>query len=389
MTPAAIYLDYHATTPLDPGVFEAMRPWWQHQFGNAGSLHRVGYQTARAVEFAAESLAGNLGCTPDELVFTSGATESCNLAIKGLAERMGRRRKHLVSVTTEHPAVLDPLERLTRQGFEVTLLAVDREGQLDLDALADALRPETLLVSVMLANNEVGTIAPLPEIAAICHAHGCWLHSDATQAVGKLPVNVDELGVDLLSFSAQKLCGPQGIGALFGRQRERRVRLAAQIDGGGQQRGLRSGTLPVALIVGLAAAVRIAIEAQPEEQLRVGGLRDALWKQLAESLPGIELNGPPLEDRQRRLANNLNIAIPGVDAGSVLAQTERLAASTGSACSSTDPSPSHVLLALGHDVDRVRGSLRFGLGRFTQEEELAAATALVTQAVGHLRQMAR
>jgi cysteine desulfurase len=387
MTEPTIYLDHHATTPLDPRVFEAMRPWFLDHFANAGSLHAAGRLAAEAVAAARHTIATALGCADDEIIFTSGATESCNLAIKGVAQRLERRGRHLVSVATEHPAVLDSLAALEGSGWDVTILPVDPHGFFDLHRLAEAIRSETVLVSVMLANNEVGTIAPLTEISAICRSRGVWLHSDATQAVGKRPVDVDALGVDLLSFSAHKLYGPKGIGALYLRRRGRPVRLRSQIDGGGQEAGLRSGTLAVPLIVGFAEAVRIAVREWNANDSRIESLRNRLWQRLTETIPEVTLNGPPLDDPDRRLVGNLNVAIAGIDAGGLLAQIEPLAASTGSACSSTDPSPSPVLLALGHDEDRVRGSVRFGIGRFNTADEIDRAAALLAAGVERFRSL--
>ncbi|MCH7752006.1 MAG: cysteine desulfurase, partial [Planctomycetes bacterium] len=344
----------------------------------------------------------NLGAEPREIVFTSGATESNNLALRGVAERTQRRakqpRNHFVSVRTEHKALLEPLERLASRGCEVTLLEVElyqsaRAGWLDPRKVADALRDETALVSVMLANNEIGVIQPLAEIAEICHRRGVLLHCDATQAVGKMPVDVRELGVDLMSFSAHKIYGPKGVGALFVRQRDPIVRLEPQITGGGQQEGRRGGTLNTAGIVGFAKALELCAAEMADESHRLAALRDRLWHGLRERLGEIQLGGPKLNEADAagnpmRLPGNLNLALRDVDGEALLLSMGNLALSTGATCSSTDPGPSHVLLALGMSEDLARSSLRFGLGRFNTEAEVEAALETVAVHVDRLRQLA-
>lgn len=388
-----IYLDHHATTPVDPRVLDAMLPWFSHKFGNPGSInHALGREAAEAVEQARQSIAAALGASEREIVFTSGATESNNLALRGVCEREERGpRRHIVSLKTEHKAVLDPLARLARRGFEVTLLDVTpagspQAGLLDMQRLADALRPDTLLVSVMLANNEIGVIQPLAEIGAICHERGILLHCDATQALGKLPVDVEALQVDLLSFSAHKFYGPKGVGGLYVRRSRPRVTLAPQIDGGGQEGGRRSGTLNTPGIIGLAAALQIADQERDTENARLAQLRARLWEQLSQ-LPGVHLNGPALDEPALRLAGNLNVSFEGVDGAALMMGVTQVAVSSGSACTTANPEPSHVLRALGLPDALVRASLRFGLGRFNTAEEIDTAAAHVAEVVQRLRSL--
>lgn len=396
--PSTIYMDNHATTRVDPRVAEAMLPYFTEQYGNPGSVgHSFGEQAREAVETSRASIASAIGVNPEEIVFTSGATESNNLAIRGVTERTKRRGDHLVSVQTEHKAVLDPLARLSRRGYDVTLLEVEphgspRAGWLDPQRVADALRDDTTLVSVMLANNEIGVIQSLTEIAAICRERGVTLHCDATQAVGKIPVDVRQLGVDLLSFTAHKIYGPKGIGALYVRRTRPAVRLEAQITGGGQQDGLRSGTLNVAGIVGFAKALELCLADLPAEALRLATLRDRLWALLQNRIDGAELCGPGPAERAAdggplRLPGNLDVAFGNVDGEALLLAMGHLAVSSGAACSSTDPSPSHVLLALGLSEDLARSTLRFGLGRFNTMAEVESAAETVAAAVTRLREL--
>ncbi|BBO32974.1 cysteine desulfurase family protein [Lacipirellula parvula] len=393
-----IYMDNHATTRVDPRVVEAMFPYFTEQYGNAGSIgHAFGEAAREAVEQSRTVIASAIGAEPEEIVFTSGATESNNLAIRGVAERPKRRGDHLVSVQTEHKAVLDPLARLARRGYDVTLLEVEphgssRAGWLDRQRVADVLRDDTALVSVMLANNEIGVLQPIAEIAAICRERGVTFHCDATQAVGKLPVDVRTLGVDLMSFTAHKMYGPKGIGALYVRRTRPAVRLEAQITGGGQQDGLRSGTLNVAGIVGFAAALQLCTLELPAEIERLAKLRDRLWQLLRSRIDGAELCGPNLTGQAAtggplRLPGNLDVAFGNVDGEALLLAMGNLAVSSGAACSSTDPSPSHVLLALGLTEDLARSTLRFGLGRFNTIAEVEAAAETVAAAVARLREL--
>jgi cysteine desulfurase len=396
-----IYLDNHATTRLDPRVLEAMLPWLTDRYGNAGSAtHEMGREAREAVEVAREAFAATIGATAREIVFTSGATEAVNLAILGTAARVRQGRAaaaHLVTVATEHHAVLDPVEHLERQGVAVTRLGVVRQGQagvagrIRLEELEAAVGPDTCLVSVLLANNEIGVVQDVAAIARIAHAHGAVVHVDCAQAVGRMPVDVDALGADLASFSAHKFHGPKGAGALYVRRRGRAVRVDPLVFGGGQERGMRSGTLDVPGIVGLAEAARLAVAGCADEAPRMRSLRDRLWEALASGIPGLALNGPALDAAAGgdplRLVNNLNVHVPGVDGQTLLATLARdaLAVSSGSACSSESPRPSHVLLALGLDEDQARASLRFGLSRFTTAAEVDEAAARIAAGVARLR----
>jgi cysteine desulfurase len=401
MLPSAqlpIYMDNHATTRVDPRVMAAMLPYFDEKFGNPHSVHAFGHVARDAVDEARQSIAAAIGADAKEIVFTSGATESNNLAIRGVAERDRRRGNHLVSVATEHKAVLDPLARLARRGYDVTLLAVERHGSpragwLDPQKVAGAVRDDTCLVSVMLANNEIGVIQPLAEIAAICRQRGVLLHCDATQAVGKIPVDVGALGVDLMSFTAHKIYGPKGIGALFVRRRDPIVRLEPQIVGGGQQEGRRSGTLNVPGIVGFAEALRLCLNEMPNESRRLKTERDRLAQKLFSELDDLELCGPAFDARDEagvplRLPGNLNLSFGNVDGEALLLAMGNLAVSSGAACTSTDSSPSHVLLALGLSEDAARSSLRFGLGRFNTDSDVDMAANRVILAVRELRKLA-
>ena len=403
--PATIYLDNHATTRLDPRVLEAMLPWLTERYGNAGSAtHEMGREARAAVEEAREEFAATIGAAAREVVFTSGATESANLAILGTAARnlrVGADRGHIVTLVTEHHAVLDPVEHLERQGVAVTRLPVAPQagsggvpGRITPAALEAVLRPDTFLVSVLLANNEIGVVQDVAAIAAAVHARGAVLHVDCAQALGRMPVDVDALGADLASCSAHKFHGPKGAGAVYVRRRGRAVRVEPLVFGGGQERGMRSGTLDVPGIVGLAAAARLAAADRDADTTRMRGLRDRLWAGLAARIPGLGLNGPALDavdaaGRPLRLVNNLNVRVPGVDGQTLLATLANagLALSSGSACSSESPRPSHVLLALGLDEDQARASLRFGLSRFTTADEIDVAVERIVSGVAALRSL--
>jgi cysteine desulfurase len=377
-----IYLDYNATTPVDPRVLEAMLPVFTEHFGNPASrTHAYGWAAARLVERSRERVAAALGARPDEVVFTSGATESNNLAIKGVAWSLAGRGRHLVTVATEHKAVLDPCRRLEAEGFEVTVLPVDRHGRVAPEQVAAALRRDTVLVSVMLANNETGTLQPLAAIAAVCRAASVPLHTDATQAVGKIAVDVGALGVDLLSLSGHKLYGPRGIGALIVRRQRPRLRLVPLLDGGGHEAGVRSGTLNTPAIVGLARALEIASGELDSEGRRLATLRERLHGAIAGGLDGVHENGHPSE----RLPNTLNLSFEGVDGNALLVGLSELAVSSGSACTSAEPKPSHVLAALGVPPALAAASLRFSLGRGNTEAEVDAAAAAVCRVVAGLR----
>jgi cysteine desulfurase len=342
-----IYLDNHATTRVDPQVLAEMLPFFDVKFGNAASInHRYGWDAAQAVEESRSQIAQLLGAVPDEIVFTSGGTESNNLALKGVmrsAPHGSLAGSHLVVSAAEHRSVLDPAKRLQRQGSQLTVLEVDASGQVDPRLLESALRPETVLVSVMLANNEVGSINPIREIAQICHAHNVLLHCDAVQALGKVPVDLKQLSADLVSLSAHKMYGPKGAGALFVRHDGPPVRLEPLFDGGGHERRMRSGTLAVPLIVGFGAACRIASSCLVEEAARLKNLRERLWSGLTENLEGVTLNGHPA----LRLPGNLNVSFDGLDGEALMTSLTEIAVSSGSACTSADPEPSHVLRAMG------------------------------------------
>ncbi len=391
---ARVYMDNHATTRLDPRVLEAMLPYFTETYGNAASTsHSFGWQARDAVEAARETIAAAIGGKSREIFFTSGATESNNLAIRGVADRAQHKGKHLVSVRTEHPSVLDPLEKLGRRGFEVTLLPVvqapePRAGQVVPEQLAAALRGDTILVSVMLANNEIGAIQPIADIARICHASGALVHTDATQAVGKIPVDAGELDVDLMSFTAHKIYGPKGIGALYVRRRTPPIRIEPLLYGGGHEMGLRSGTLNVPGIVGFARAIELAVQEMPDEASRLRSLRDRLHQGLTAAIPQSAFNGPALELPGLRLPGNLNMSFAGVDGEAILLNLKEVALSSGSACTSATPEPSHVLRALGIGDEAVRSSLRFGLGRFNTLEEVEFVIERLAETVLRLRKMA-
>jgi cysteine desulfurase len=396
-----IYMDNHATTRVDPRVIEAMLPYFGSVYGNAGSTsHSFGWEAKAAVDGAREFIAEALGASAKEIVFTSGSTESCNLAIRGVAERAKRRGNHIVSVTTEHKAVLDPLKKLARRGFDVTLLdvrpAADQlGGLLDVDTVRNALRDDTVLVSVMLANNEVGVLQPIAEIGSLCRERGIPFLCDATQAVGKMAVDVEALNVDLLCFSAHKIYGAKGVGGLYVRRRGGALRLESQIDGGGQEHGLRSGTANVPGIVGLGEALKLCLAELPQEQLRLKALRGRLWEGLKEALPDVQLNGPVFgqpydatwSPAEHRLPGNLNCTFPYVDGEALMLSMRDVAVSSGSACTSANPEPSHVLRALSLNEDLCRASLRFGLGRFNTEEEVDFAVQAVAENVHRLRKL--
>jgi cysteine desulfurase len=381
----SVYLDYHATTPVDPRVLETMLPYFGPRFGNAASRgHRFGWEAEKAVDRARGQVAALAGASPREIVFTSGATESDNLALKGVAEAYRERGNHIVTAATEHKAVLDTCRHLERLGFRITVVPPRPDGLLDLDRLREAILPETVLVSVMYANNEIGVIQPVREIGALCREAGVLFHCDAVQAFGKVPVDVERDNIDLLSASAHKMYGPKGVGALYVRRRNPRVRLAAQMDGGGHESGMRSGTLNVPAIVGFGEACAMAARDMAAEAIRVGGLRDRLMSRIAVGLDGVRVNGA----MEPRLPGNLNLSFEGVDAEALLTSIPEIALSTGSACSSATVEPSHVLKALGIGEQAARSSIRFGLGRFNTSEEIDYAASRVVEAVKRLRALA-
>jgi cysteine desulfurase len=378
---APIYLDYNATTPCDPAVVEAMTPFFAEHFGNPSSNHAYGWAADEAVEQARERVAALIGAEPGSVTFTSGATEACALALLGAGAAYGGRKHHVVTVATEHKAVLETVAALEHEGFAVTILPVDRDGRLDLDRLRDAVTEKTLVVAVMLANNETGVIGPVAEAAAIAHEKGALVFTDATQAVGKIPVDVDALGADLLALSAHKLYGPKGVGALFVRRRNPRVRLVPLIPGGGQENGLRSGTLNVPGIVGLGQAAVLAAERLDEDRTRLARLRDRFEKGVRTRVGGVQVNGGGAP----RLPNTTNLRFDGVTTAKLLPALRGIAASTGSACQVKTAQPSHVLTAMGLSREESFASLRFSLGRPTTAAAVDAALEEIARAVNDLR----
>jgi len=380
-----LYFDNNATTPCDPRVVEAMVPYLFEHFGNPASRsHAYGWAAKEAVEIAREQVAELIGASPKEIVFTSGATESNNLAIKGVARYNAKKGKHIITVATEHKAILDSCHALEREGFEVTYLGVDAEGLISLDELRAAIRPDTTLVSVMFANNEIGVVQPIAEIGAICRESGVLFHCDAVQALAYVPIDVKAMNIDLLSITAHKMYGPKGVGALFVRRGRPRVRVQPIIDGGGHERGIRSGTLPTHQLVGLGKAAelaRLAIESGEVDQIRA--LRDRLWAGLQENLDELYLNG----SWEHRLPNNLNVSFAYVEGEAMMMGIKQIACSSGSACTSASLEPSYVLRAMGVDVELAHTSIRFGLGRFNTEAEVDHALELITEKVRFLREM--
>jgi cysteine desulfurase len=378
-----IYLDYHATTPVDPRVLEVMLPFFGVDFGNAASKsHAFGWKAEEAVEEARTEVGRLIGASAKEIVWTSGATESDNLAIKGVAQFYAEKGRHLVTCKTEHKAVLDSMHALERQGFEVTFLDVEKDGRVDPQRLKDALRKDTVLVSLMHANNETGVVHPLEEIGRITRAAGVLLHCDAVQSVGKIPFDVESLNVDLASLSAHKMYGPKGVGALYVR-RKPRVRLVAQMDGGGHERGFRSGTLNVPGIVGFGKAASLALAEREREAARVLALRERLRKGLEAGLDLLTVNGSV----EHRVPGNLNVSFAYVEGEALMMAIKDVAVSSGSACTSASLEPSYVLRAMGISEDMAHSSIRFGLGRFTTEEEIDYVTRLVVDKVRKLRDM--
>lgn len=383
MSHRPIYLDCHATTPLDERVLEAMLPYFKQHFGNpASSSHIYGWEAEAAVQRARSILADAIHATPEEIVFTSGATEANNLAIKGVAEAYFSKGRHIITVQTEHNAVLDPCQYLQSLGFEVTFLSVQPDGLINLTELEKTIRPDTILVSVMAANNEIGVLQPLAEIGAICRQHQVLFHTDAAQAIGKIPLDVEGMKIDLMSLTAHKVYGPKGIGALYVRRRNPRVRLSPQIHGGGHERGMRSGTLCTPQIAGFAKAVELGMEEQETESRRLTQLRDRLWQPLSQ-LEGIHLNGHPTQ----RLSGNLNVSVENVDGSALLLGLQPVVAvSSGAACSSVKTAPSHVLLALGHSEQLAYASVRFGIGRCNTADEMDCIVQHTIATIQSLRQ---
>lgn len=379
-----IYMDNNSTTRTDPRVLEVMLPYFTEKFGNSASRnHAFGWEAEEAVDSAREQVASIIGASSKEIIFTSGATEANNLAIKGVASMYRKKGNHFISTITEHKAILDPLKRLERDGCKVTFLPVDKDGLISLKDLEDAITDQTVLVTLMAANNEIGTLHPLKGIGKICKAKGVLFHTDATQAVGKIPIDVEEMGIDLLSLSGHKMYGPKGIGALYVRRKEPRVRLDAIIDGGGHERGMRSGTLPVPLIVGLGMAAEIARKEMTLESIRLVQLRNRLHQGICAKLEDVYLNGHP----ELRLPGNLNLSFAFVEGEGLMMGIKDVAVSSGSACTSASLEPSYVLKALGLGDELAHSSIRFGLGRFSTEEEVDYVIKDVVRAVNHLRDM--
>ncbi len=379
-----IYMDNHATTRVDPRVVEEMLPYFSEKYGNAASRnHSFGWEAEKAVQQARDRIAKLIGADPKEIIFTSGATESDNLAIKGVAEMYREKGDHIITCVTEHKAVLDTCKRLEKRGFKVTYLGVQKDGLIDLDELKQAMTDQTILVTIMAANNEIGVLQPVEAIGKLCRERGIIFHSDATQAVGKWPVDVNKQCIDLLSISAHKMYGPKGIGALYVRRRNPRVQLVAQMDGGGHERGFRSGTLAVQNIVGLGKACEIAMQEGAKEACHLAGLRNRLKDKIVGELDEVYVNG----SMEHRLPGNLNLSFAYVEGESLLMGINDVAVSSGSACTSATLEPSYVLKALGTGDDLAHSSIRFGLGRFNTEAEVDYVAARVVETVKRLREL--
>lgn len=383
MVKLPIYLDNNATTPMDPRVLEAMLPYFTEKFGNAASRnHPFGWVAEEAVDYAREQIAKLIGCTEKEVIITSGATESNNLAIKGVFEMYAQKGNHIITLTTEHKAVLDTCHHIEKQGAEVTYLDVQADGMVDLAKLEAAITPKTILISIMYGNNEIGVVQEVKKISDIARKHGVLFHTDATQAVGKIPVNVETDGIDLMSFSGHKMYGPKGVGALYVRRKNPRVKVTAQMDGGGHERGMRSGTLNVPGIVGFGKACEIAMLDMEKDSIRLSALRDKLEGALSQ-MEESYVNG----NKEHRLPHTTNISFKYVEGEGLMMAMKDLAVSSGSACTSASLEPSYVLKSLGLNDDLAHSSIRFGLGRFTTEEEVDYAIECTRNAVTKLREM--
>lgn len=379
-----VYLDYNATTPVDPAVLEAMLPYFRERFGNAASRsHAFGWEAEAAVKRAREQVAELINAQPEDILFTSGATEGNNLALKGAAAMYAEQGKHVITQVTEHKAVLDPCKYLEQKGYRVTFLPVDATGRIDLAQLAEAIKPDTILVSIMHGNNEIGTLQPIAEIGRLCKERGVLFHTDCCQTFGKVPIDVQACGIDLLTCSGHKIYGPKGVGAVYVRRTRPRVRLEPLLHGGGHERGMRSGTLNVPGIVGLGAAAEIAARLMPTEGPRVAALRDRLRDGLLAQLDHVTVNGHPTE----RIPTNLNVSFAFVEGESLMMGMDDIAVSSGSACTSASLEPSYVLRALGVGDDLAHSSIRFSLGRFTTEAEIDYTIERVVAAVRRLRAM--
>jgi len=378
-----IYLDNQATTPLDPAVLESMLPYYSDKFGNAASIHHsFGHEAKEAVEKSRKIIAKELNTSAREIVFTSGATESINLAIKGISEKLKAKGRHIVTQVTEHNAVLDTCSALERRGWEITKLPVQQDGRIDPKLIEDAIRKDTVLVTFMHANNEIGVIQPIQEIGDICLQHGVYFMVDASQSFAKLSIDVYKLNIDLLAFTAHKIYGPKGIGALFIKKKNHPVELELQMDGGGHERGFRSGTLPVALIAGFGKAVELCSQNRDAENKRLKQYRDQLIDDIMTAHTDVILNG----SRDQRLSNNLNLCFPGIEAETMIMNMKNIACSTGSACTSASLEPSHVITALGYDTELAHTAIRFSLGRFNNADEIAAAGKIIINAATAAKQ---
>ena len=379
-----IYLDNQATTPLDPEVFSAMSPWFTEKFGNASSRnHTYGWEAEEAVEIARESVAAIIGSLPKEIIFTSGATEANNIALQGAAKNYQNQGRHIITLKTEHKAVIDVCQHLSEDGFDITYLPVDKDGMLNVNKFEDAIRDDTIFASVMHVNNEIGVIQPIKELGAICKNKNVIFHVDAAQSVGKIPLNIDDMGIDLLSISAHKFYGPKGVGALYIRRKDPRVQLQPVMFGGGHERGVRSGTLPVPNIVGMGRACDLAADVMNEENLKITTLRDALLQGIRDKNPNALVNG----SMEKRVAGNLNMSFPGVNNEAIIAAIPEIAISSGSACTTSTMEPSHVLLALGMSKEEAYSSLRFGIGRFNTEEDIHIAVKSINGCMKKLGKM--
>ena len=378
-----IYLDYQSTTPLDPKALDVMMPYLTDNFGNPHSRsHAFGWAAEEATDIAREQVADLIGANPKEIIFTSGATESNNIAVKGIAEFNKEQKNHIITLTTEHKCVLESVRYLEQQGFKTTFLPVQKNGLVDLDVLKSAITDKTVLISVMAINNEIGVIQPLKEIGQICRDNGIYFHTDAAQAFGKIPIDVNEMNIDLMSISAHKIYGPKGIGALYVR-RKPRVRLSPIISGGGQERGLRSGTLATPIVAGFGAAAKIAKERMAQDHKKIEDLANKFYKRLQDNIPNIYLNG----DELLRYPGNLNISFAYIEGESLMMAIKDLAVSSGSACTSASLEPSYVLKALGVKDEMAHSSIRFGIGRFTTEAEIDYAADLIIGAINKLREL--
>jgi len=378
-----IYLDNQATTPLDPAVLESMLPYYSDKFGNAASIHHsFGHEAKEAVEKSRKIIAKELNTSAREIVFTSGATESINLAIKGISEKLKAKGRHIVTQVTEHNAVLDTCSALERRGWEITKLPVQQDGRIDPKLIEDAIRKDTVLVTIMHANNEIGVIQPVREIGDICKHHDVYFLVDACQSFAKISIDVQKINVDLLAFTAHKIYGPKGIGALFIKKKNPPVELELQMDGGGHERGFRSGTLPVALIVGFGKAVELCSRDRDAENKRLKQYRDQLIDDIMTAHTDVILNG----SREQRLSNNLNLCFPGIEAETLIMNMKNIACSTGSACTSASLEPSHVIKALGYDTELAHTAIRFSLGRFNNADEIAAAGKMIINAATAAKQ---